>query len=33
MSDTCESFDIQEYGRQAEYLKSSSAGIVNNVLC
>jgi hypothetical protein len=31
MSDTSESFDIEEYAKQAEYLKSNSARILNNV--
>jgi hypothetical protein len=32
MSDTSESFVINEYAKQAEYLKSNSAGILNNIL-
>jgi uncharacterized membrane protein len=31
MSDTSESFEIEEYAKQAEYLKSNSARILNNV--
>jgi hypothetical protein len=32
MSDLSE-FDIEEYAKQAEYLKSNSARILNNVFC
>jgi hypothetical protein len=31
MSDTSESFDIEEYAKQTEYLKSNNARILNNV--
>jgi hypothetical protein len=31
MSDISESFEIEEYAKHAEYLKSNSARILNNV--